>query len=100
MDKLVRIKDCTYNELAKRGKWSDTMDSIIQQLLQQPDYRRIDDMTKSKREEDRQRKKLIILDCDNDKNALRGALPVRSQKRQAAESTQPLRAVGSVDSNG
>lgn len=35
MDRLVRVKDCTYNELAKRGKWNDTMDSIIQQLLQQ-----------------------------------------------------------------
>jgi hypothetical protein len=35
LDKLVRVKDCTYNELAKRGKWNDTMDSIIQQLLQQ-----------------------------------------------------------------
>jgi hypothetical protein len=33
MDKLVRIKDSTYNELAKRGTWNDTMDSIIQTLL-------------------------------------------------------------------
>jgi len=35
MDKLVRIRDSTYNELAKCGKWNDTMDSIIQGLLQQ-----------------------------------------------------------------
>jgi hypothetical protein len=52
MAKLVRIKDSTYNELAKRGKWSDTMDSIIQRLLHhQQNNHGIDDTPKSEREE-------------------------------------------------
>jgi hypothetical protein len=50
MDKFVRIKDSTYNELAKRGTWNDTMDSIIQTLLcQQQSNQAIGD-TKSERE--------------------------------------------------
>jgi hypothetical protein len=51
MDKLVRIRDSTYNELAKRGKWNDTMDSIIQQLLQQEKKHRIDEATKKSQRE-------------------------------------------------
>jgi hypothetical protein len=52
MDKLVRIRDSTYNELAKRGKWDDTMDSIIQRLLHQQNNHGIGDTpNKSEREE-------------------------------------------------
>ena len=54
MGKLVRIKDSTYNELARRGKWSDTMDSIIQRLLhQQQNNHGIDDMPKKSEREER-----------------------------------------------
>jgi hypothetical protein len=33
MAKLIRVSDSTYKELAKDGKWSDTMDSLIVRLL-------------------------------------------------------------------
>jgi hypothetical protein len=52
MDRLVRFKDCTYNELAKRGKWNDTMDSIIQQLLQQQKNHGIDEAAKQSQRDD------------------------------------------------
>ena len=53
MGKLVRIKDSTYNELAKRGKWSDTMDSIIQRLLYPQKNHGIDDTPKKSETEER-----------------------------------------------
>lgn len=53
MGKLVRIKDSTYNELAKRGKWSDTMDSIIQRLLYPQKNHGIDDTPKKSEREER-----------------------------------------------
>jgi hypothetical protein len=55
MDKLVRIRDSTYNELAKRGKWKDTMDSIIQRLMyhQEQTNRGIDDTSKKSQREGR-----------------------------------------------
>ncbi len=30
---MIRVQDSTYNELAKSGKWTDTMDDIIVNLL-------------------------------------------------------------------
>ena len=33
MTKLIRVKESTYQELAKFGQWFDTMDSIIAKLL-------------------------------------------------------------------
>jgi hypothetical protein len=30
----MRVKDQTYQELANRAKWNDTMDEIISKLLQ------------------------------------------------------------------
>jgi hypothetical protein len=53
MGKLVRIKDSTYNELAKRGTWSDTMDSIIQRLLYPQKNHGIDDTPKKSEREER-----------------------------------------------
>jgi hypothetical protein len=89
MDKLVRIKDSTYNELTKRGKWNDTMDSIIQRLLcQQQNNHGIDDTPKKSEREERQRKKMMVRDSDEGKNVLQGALQVGSQKRQAVISSQ------------
>src|SRR5215211_6533006 len=51
MNRLVRVRDCTYNELAKRGKWNDTMDSIIQRLLQQQKNHGIDEAAKKSQRE-------------------------------------------------
>jgi hypothetical protein len=85
MYKLVRIRDFTYNELAKRGKWNDTMDSIIQKLLcQQQNNHAIGDTPKSEREK-RQRKKMVVKDSDEDKNVLQGALSVGRQEQRHAE---------------
>jgi hypothetical protein len=86
MDKLVRIRDSTYHELAKHGKWNDTMDSIIQRLLhQQQNNHGIDDTSKKSETEERQSKKMRIRNgSDEGKNVLRGALQVdRQEKRQA-----------------
>jgi hypothetical protein len=33
MSKLLRVRDKTYEELGKLGKWNETMDSIIVKLL-------------------------------------------------------------------
>jgi hypothetical protein len=33
MIKLIRVKESTYQKLAERGYWRDTMDSIIMRLL-------------------------------------------------------------------
>jgi hypothetical protein len=85
MDKLVRIKDLTYDELAKRGRWNDTMDSIIQKLLcQQQNNQAIGDTPKSEREE-RHRKKMVVKHSDEDKNVLQGASTVGSQEERHAE---------------
>ncbi|MGH9976963.1 MAG: hypothetical protein ACRD8Z_14175 [Nitrososphaeraceae archaeon] len=35
MSKLIRVKDHTYGELAKRAKWSETLDELIMKLLEQ-----------------------------------------------------------------
>ncbi|MGH9927396.1 MAG: hypothetical protein ACREAS_09095 [Nitrososphaera sp.] len=85
MDKIVRIRDFTYDELAKRGRWNDTMDSIIQKLLcQQKDNHAIDDTPKSEREE-RHRKKMVGKHSDEDKNVLQGASTVGSQEEHHAD---------------
>jgi hypothetical protein len=34
MAKLIRLTDSTHQELAERGKWGDTMNDIVQDLLQ------------------------------------------------------------------
>lgn len=33
MTKVIRVKDDTFEELMKRGKWCDTMDTIVLKLL-------------------------------------------------------------------
>ena len=33
MTKVIRLKDETFEELTKYGKWSDTMDTIVSTLL-------------------------------------------------------------------
>jgi hypothetical protein len=35
MTRVIRIKEETFEELAKYGKWSDTMDMIISRILKQ-----------------------------------------------------------------
>ena len=35
MSKVIRLEDSIYDELGRFGHWSDTMDSIIQRLLEQ-----------------------------------------------------------------
>jgi hypothetical protein len=86
MDKLVRIRDFTYDELAKRGRWNDTMDSIIQKLLcqEQQSNQAIGGTPKSEREE-RHRKKMMVKRSDEDKNVLQGASKVGSQEERHAE---------------
>ncbi len=37
MTKLIRLKDRTYQELASRGSWKDTMDAIVARLLKAND---------------------------------------------------------------
>lgn len=32
--KVIKVKDDTYQKLGKYGSWSDTMDSIIERLLE------------------------------------------------------------------
>jgi hypothetical protein len=44
MSKLIRVKDHTFDELAKHAKWSDTMDMIISRLMRERPYRSGDDM--------------------------------------------------------
>jgi hypothetical protein len=34
MSKLIRVQDSTHKRLAKYGHWDDTMDTIIDRLLQ------------------------------------------------------------------
>ena len=33
MTKVIRIKEETFEELIRQGKWSDTMDTIVSTLL-------------------------------------------------------------------
>ena len=33
MTKVIRVRDSTFEELIRRGKWSDTMDAIVIKLL-------------------------------------------------------------------
>ena len=33
MTKVIRIKEETFEELVRQGKWSDTMDTIVSTLL-------------------------------------------------------------------
>jgi hypothetical protein len=44
MTKVIRVKDSTFEELIKRGKWSDTMDAIVSKLLKddEEDNKKID----------------------------------------------------------
>ena len=44
MTEVIRVKDSTFEELIKRGKWSDTMDAIVSKLLKEDtaDYVKID----------------------------------------------------------
>jgi hypothetical protein len=35
MTHVIRIKDETFEELTRRGKWQDTMDNIISRVLKQ-----------------------------------------------------------------
>ena len=35
MTHVIRVKDETFEELTRRGRWSDTMDKIISQILRQ-----------------------------------------------------------------
>jgi hypothetical protein len=44
MTKVIRVKDSTFEELIKRGKWSETMDAIVSKLLKEgeKDNKKID----------------------------------------------------------
>ena len=35
MAKVIKVSDRTYEKLAKNGTWSDTMDAIIERLINQ-----------------------------------------------------------------
>jgi hypothetical protein len=41
MSKVIRVKNQTYQELASRAKWTDTMDEIISKLLQKENEARV-----------------------------------------------------------
>jgi hypothetical protein len=52
MSKLIRIKDETFEELSKLGRWSDTMDVIISRLLKQRKTSSVSTSTPQRREVD------------------------------------------------
>lgn len=42
MTKVLRVKDETFEEIVKRGKWTETMDMIISRVLRQNGLNHID----------------------------------------------------------
>ena len=34
MSKLIRVSDLTYQKLAQKAKWSETLDAVISELLE------------------------------------------------------------------
>jgi hypothetical protein len=40
MTHVIRVRDGTFEELTRRGKWQDTMDNIISRVLKQTAHHR------------------------------------------------------------